>query len=62
MTDLLPPYVPAPSYLPVRAVVRGEQREGCVLGWRGERVYLQWTLGPGLNHLGWVPVADVERC
>ena len=57
----LSPYIPAPSYTPVRAVVRGEQREGHVLGWRGERVYLRWTSGVGLHHLTWVPAADVER-
>lgn len=55
------PYIPAPSYMPVRAIVRGEQREGHVLGWRGEPVYLQWTAGPGFNHLAWVAAGDVER-
>jgi hypothetical protein len=57
----LPPYVEARDLLLVRALVRGERHDGRVLGWRGHRVYLTWSLGPGLNHLGWVPAADVER-
>ena len=60
MHDL--PYVPAAAPVPVCAVVRGERQDDArVLGWRGERVYLSWRTGPGLNHLGWVPAADVER-
>lgn len=61
MSDALPPYVPADPPVPVTAMVRGERREGVVLGWRGDRVYLRWTAGPGLNHLTWVMAADVER-
>lgn len=61
MHELQQPYVPAPAHMPVRALVRGEERQGHVLGWRGERVYLQWTLGPGMNHLAWVSAEDVER-
>lgn len=57
----LPPYVLAPSYMPVRAVLCGEQRQGHVLGWRGEQVHLQWKTGPGMKHLGWVRASDVER-
>jgi hypothetical protein len=54
----LPPYIEAPQPVAVRALVRGTQREAWVLGWRGDRVYLQCEAG---NHLGWVPAADVER-
>jgi hypothetical protein len=56
----LPPYVEAPQPVPVRALVRGERRDGWVLGWRGERVYLRWKTDSG-NHLGWVSASDVER-
>jgi hypothetical protein len=56
----LPPYTQAPEWVAVRALVRGEQRDAWVIGWRGERVYLQWRTEAG-SHLGWVPAADVER-
>jgi hypothetical protein len=58
--DALPPYVEAKDHLRVRALVRGEQVAGVVLGWRGDRVYLTWRTDMG-NHLGWVPAAAVER-
>ncbi len=58
--DTLPPYVEAKDHLPVRALVRGEQVAGVVLGWRGDRVYLSWRTDMG-NHLGWVPAEAVER-
>ncbi len=61
VTDLaLPPYVEARDFIRVRALVRGKQRGGFVIGWRGERVYLQWRSDMG-NHLGWVPAKDVMR-
>ena len=56
----LPPYVEAKDHLRVRALVRGEQVAGVVLGWRGDRVYLTWRTDMG-NHLGWVPATAVER-
>ncbi len=56
----LPPYVKARDFIGVRALVRGERRDGHVIGWRGERVYLQWRSEDG-HHLGWVSAADVER-
>ncbi len=34
--DLALPYVEATSYLPVRALIRGERHDGYVLGWRGD--------------------------
>jgi hypothetical protein len=55
-----PPYVEARDYVRVRALVRGELHDGHVLGWRGQRVYVQWRTDPG-NHLGCVSAADVER-
>lgn len=57
----LPPYVEAKDHLRVRALVRGRQVAGVVLGWRGDRVYLTWRTDMG-NHLGWVPATAVERC
>ncbi len=60
MSEDLPPYVEAPSHLPVRALVRGQPVEGNVLGWRGDRVYSTWHSDMG-EHLGWVPAAVVER-
>jgi hypothetical protein len=58
--SVLPPYTEAPEPVAVRALVRGELREAWVLGWRGDRVYLQWKTAAG-NHLGWVRAADVQR-
>lgn len=60
VTDPLPPYVRAEQPMQVPALVRGELWDAWVLGWRGDRVYLKWTTEAG-NHLGWAPVADVER-
>lgn len=57
----LPPYVEVRDFLPVRALIRGEQHDGRVRGWRGDPVCRTWSLGPGLNHLGWVLAGDVER-
>jgi len=54
------PYVRAADYVPVRAVIRGVQHDGVVLGWRGDRIYVTWRTGMG-NHLGWVPATAVER-
>ncbi len=55
----LPPYVEATQHLPVRAFVRGFQRDAVVLGWRGERVYVTWRTDMG-NHLGRVPAAPTS--
>ncbi len=56
----LPPYVEARHFIRVRALVRGERRDGHVIGWRGERVHVQWRSDMG-QHLGWVEAADVGR-
>jgi hypothetical protein len=48
----LPPYVEAKLPIPVRARVRGFQVDAQVLGWRGEQVYLTWSSGVGMRHLG----------
>lgn len=61
MTELLAPYVTAEPAVPVRVHVADQERAGEVLGWRGERVYVRWSGGPGLNHLGWMPACAVER-
>lgn len=54
-------YVEAEQPIPVRVTVRdGSVRDGQVLGWRGERVYVSWRTDLG-NHLGWVDAAAVER-
>lgn len=54
------PYTEAPEPGAVRALVRGVKRDGWMLGWRADRVYLRWRTEAG-NHLGWLPAADVER-
>ncbi|MCU1437954.1 MAG: hypothetical protein JWP66_1041 [Naasia sp.] len=56
----LPPSTAATQPVAVRALVRRELRDGLVLGWRGDRVYLRWRT-EAWNHLGWVPASDVER-
>ena len=55
-----PPYVPAPEGIVVRVTVRGEVYDGQVLGWRADRVYVNYRSANG-RHLAWVPAADVER-
>ena len=60
MDDHLSLYVEAPEYMPVRASVRGEQRGGHVIGWRGQRAFLRWKTSMS-EHIGWLPSADVER-
>lgn len=60
MTEPLPPYVPAAVEVVVRVKIADEWREGVVLGWRGERVYVRYRTERG-GHLTWVPAADVER-
>ena len=54
------PYVTAPEGLVVRVTVRGDVYDGQVLGWRGNRVYVNYRSEHG-RHLAWVPGADVER-
>lgn len=56
-----PSYVEAKEHLRVLAWMRGFPVEAVALGWTGDRVHIRWSDGPGLNHLGWVPAADVER-
>jgi hypothetical protein len=60
VTEPLPPYVKADPVVPVRLAVAGEQRQGEVLGWRGERVYVRYRTQAG-NHLAWLPAGAVER-
>jgi hypothetical protein len=52
--------VEAKDFIPVRALVRGQQVEGIVLGWRGDRVYLRWRSDLGQT-TGPVPATDVKR-
>jgi hypothetical protein len=61
MSSSQPPYVEAKEHLRVTAWVRGFPVEAVVLGWAGDHVRIRWSDGPGLNHLGRVPAADVER-
>jgi hypothetical protein len=49
----LPPYVGATEHLPVHAVIRAARHVAVVLGWRGDRVYLNWHTKMG-KHLSWV--------
>jgi hypothetical protein len=60
VTEPLPPYVAADPVVPVRLVVACEQRQGEVLGWRGDRVYVRYRTAAG-NHLTWLPGSAVER-
>jgi hypothetical protein len=53
-------YVKADSPVFVRVTIRGEQWDGMVLGWRGERVYVQYR-SPAGQHLAWVDAGAVER-
>ena len=57
---VIAPYVAAATPMPVTAIVRGEQRNGEVLGWRGDRVYVRHRSAAG-NHLSWLPASDVHR-
>jgi hypothetical protein len=41
--------------------VGGRRLPGTALGWRGQRVYLSWIAGSGLQHLGWKDAGLVSR-
>jgi len=41
----------APAPITVEATVEGASWPGYALGWRGSRVYLQWSTGVGEQHL-----------
>lgn len=47
--------------VPVEVDDVGGTWPGLVLGWRGERVYVHYSEGPGLNHRTWVAAARVRR-
>lgn len=47
--------------IPVLVNDNGGTWPGNVLGWRGERVYVSYYSGVGLQHLTWVPAAQVRR-
>ena len=53
--------VMAAAPIAVEATVDGGSWPGHALGWRGSRVYLQWTTGVGMRHLGWLPATEVRR-
>jgi len=59
--DLDAPLVMAAAPIAVEATVAGGSWPGYALGWRGSRVYLQWTTGVGMRHLGWLPATEVRR-
>jgi len=48
---------------PVLVVVNiaGRELPWTALGWRGQRVYLSWVAGGGLQHLGWKDAGQVAR-
>jgi len=60
-TDLDAPLVMAPAPIAVEATVVGGSWPGYALGWRGSRVYLQWSIGVDELHLGWLPATQVRR-
>lgn len=47
--------------VPVEVDDSGGTWPGLVLGWRGDRVYVRYSEGPGLTHLTWVPASHVRR-
>ena len=49
----------AAAPIAVEVAVDGGSWPGVALGWRGSRVYLQWTTG--VRHLGWLPATEVRR-
>lgn len=60
MTDL-EPYVKAEPAVPVTVSAKDGLWPGFVEAWRGQRVHVSWTTGPGSNHRGWVDAVDVAR-
>jgi hypothetical protein len=49
------PYVECNAPLRVTITLPGGGTcAGWVMGWRGQRIYVQWTAGVGLTHLGWL--------
>lgn len=51
----------AQTLVRVRVEVAGEQRDGWVLGWRDDRVYVRYRGPNDGNHLAWMAAAAVER-
>jgi len=51
----------ASAPIAVEVAVDGAGWPGVALGWRGSRVYLQWTTGVGMRHLGWLPASEVRH-
>lgn len=47
--------------IPVLVDDNGGPWPGLVLGWRGDRVYVNYFSGVGLQHLTWVSAAQVRR-
>ncbi len=54
-----PAWHPRPSPSRPRSAVRAGPAN--TLGWRGSRVYLQWSTGVGELHLGWLPATQGRR-
>ncbi|MGZ4556825.1 MAG: hypothetical protein ACXVXZ_13960 [Mycobacteriaceae bacterium] len=55
------PYVKANPAVPVTVRAKDGTWPGFVEAWRGQRVYVTWTTGPGRNHLGWLDAGEVAR-
>lgn len=47
--------------IPVLVDDNGGTWPGNALGWRGDRVYVNYWSGVGMQHLTWVPAGRVRR-
>lgn len=61
--DHIAPLRPRFTYclVPVTAVIDGEERPAMVLGYAGERVTVQWSEGPGMNHMTVVDASAITE-
>lgn len=57
----LPPLVRPDQPVPVHVLHEREWWPGAVVAWRGQRVSVEFTVGPGAKHLLWVPADHVRR-
>ena len=57
----LPPLVRLDPAVAVEVLVDGERWPGFASAYRGRRVSVSWSKGPGMRHLTWEPADHVRR-
>lgn len=57
----LPPLVRLDPPVAVEVLADWECWPGLAMAWRGQRVSVSWSKGPGLNYRTWEPAERVRR-